>query len=290
VWTEADPVRLTQVIGNLVSNASRYSDPESEISLRAESSGGDIRISVKDHGIGIPPDKLESIFEMFSQIDRSLERTTGGLGIGLYLVKRLVELHGGTVTAHSEGPGRGSEFVVRLPAAPGPLSVVGAMPRPELPVTPSSGPCLSVLVVDDNKDAATTMVMLLRAQRYVTQTAHDGLQALEAAERFNPDVVLLDIGLPGLNGYEVCQRIRQQPWGREMIVIALTGWGQEQDKRRADECGFDAHLVKPVEVPKLMELMASLLKQPDPSEKSGTSDPSRIVTAETKTYAIRCGE
>jgi CheY-like chemotaxis protein len=267
---EADPVRLAQIIGNLLSNACRYSNTGAEIVIRASLEAGGVVVSVKDRGIGIPPDKLETIFEMFSQIDRSLERTTGGLGIGLYLVDRLVEMHGGTVTAHSEGPGKGSEFILRLPVLAQPSVVIESTAPPKTDARKPSARRRHVLVVDDNKDAARTTATLLAAHGYVTETALDGLQAVEAAERFNPELILLDIGLPRLNGYEVCQRIRQQPWGSEMVFIALTGWGKDEDRRRAEESGFDAHLVKPVEPLRLLELLASLLKEPDQSRAPAT--------------------
>jgi signal transduction histidine kinase/CheY-like chemotaxis protein len=261
VWIEADPVRLAQIIGNLLSNASRYSSTGGQISLRVESAGSELVVRVKDQGIGIPPEKLDTVFEMFSQLDRSLERTAGGLGIGLYIVKRLVEMLGGSVAARSEGPGTGSEFTVRLPIVAEPSATLDpAAPKAAKPAAPSTEQ-KRILVVDDNHDAARTLANLLRAYGYVSQAAHDGLQAVEAAERFNPHVILLDIGLPNLNGYEACQQIRLQPWGRDMVVIAVTGWGQEDDKRRAEECGFDAHIVKPVEPARLMELLASMLKE-----------------------------
>jgi PAS domain S-box-containing protein len=261
LWTEADAARLVQIIGNLVTNASRYSSRGSQIRIRAERCGSDLRLSVSDQGMGIPPDKLETIFEMFRQLDRSLERSAGGLGIGLYLVKRLVELHGGTVTAMSEGAGKGSEFVVRLSAAARPPDVIERLPPPELYLASSSVRSLKVLVVDDNIDAAQMMAMLLRAYGHVTHVVHDGLQAVAGAERLHPDVILLDIGLPGLNGYEACRRIRAQPRGKDVVVVALSGWGREQDKSRAETSGFDAHLVKPVEVPELIGILTSLLNK-----------------------------
>jgi CheY-like chemotaxis protein len=219
-------------------------------------------LSVKDYGIGIPPENLQSIFELFSQLDRSLERRTGGLGIGLYLVKRLVEMHGGTVTAVSQGKGGGSAFIARLPIVVERPSVVESAVPPQVgAAVPLPDARSRILVVDDNHDAARTLAILLSAHGYVTQAAHDGLQAVDAAEEFNPHVILLDIGLPTLNGYEACQRIRSQSWGKSMILVALTGWGQEEDKRRAEESGFDTHLVKPVDPPKLIQVVAALLKE-----------------------------
>jgi PAS domain S-box-containing protein len=261
IWVDADPVRLHQILGNLLNNACRYSDRDTPIRLHAEQTGSDIVVSVKDIGAGIPPEKLEGIFEMFSQLDRSLERNAGGLGIGLYLVKQLVEMHGGSVTAHSEGLGRGSEFVVRLPIPFQSAEVAqpNTASSSELPVPQIERQ--RILVVDDNTDSALTLAALLKVYGHATQTAHDGLEAVNAAENFDPDIILLDIGLPNLNGYEACQQIRKQRRGNDMIIVALTGWGQEEDKRRAEECGFDAHLVKPVEANQLTELLASLLQR-----------------------------
>jgi CheY-like chemotaxis protein len=212
-------------------------------------------VKVRDTGLGIPSHELASIFEMFTQVDRSLERTQGGLGIGLTLVKRLVEMHEGTVEAFSDGPGRGSELVVRLP--------VLAPPRADRPAAPTrperAAPAARrVLVVDDNPDSATSMADLLSLSGHQTHTAHDGLEAVAAAEQFRPDLVLLDIGLPKLNGFDAARRIRQQPWGQDMMLVALTGWGQDEDRRKSKEAGFDAHLVKPAKPDALLSLLASV--------------------------------
>jgi CheY-like chemotaxis protein len=213
-------------------------------------------VTVKDTGLGIPPDKLASIFDMFTQVDASRERAQGGLGIGLTLVKRLVEMHDGTVEARSEGPGRGSEFVVRLPV------LSAETPKAAAHATSAAKERAAVarrmLVVDDNVDSAESLTMLLQVSGHETHTAHDGLEALAAAERFRPEVVLLDIGLPNLNGYDAARRIREQPWGKDMVLIALTGWGQEADRRKSKDAGFDLHMVKPVDLDALMRLLASL--------------------------------
>jgi CheY-like chemotaxis protein len=212
-------------------------------------------ISVKDTGIGIPPEKLASIFEAFTQLDRSLERIHGGLGIGLMLVKRLVELHGGTVEALSEGLGKGSELVVHLP-------VFERQGEAQAPPAPSEGEqtkaAYRILVVDDNQESADSLATLLQIHGHATFVAYDGLEALAAAEQLRPEVVLLDIGLPKLNGYEVCRRIRERPLGKRMVLIALTGWSQEEDRRKSREAGFDAHLVKPVDLSALLKLLGSL--------------------------------
>jgi CheY-like chemotaxis protein len=208
-------------------------------------------VSVRDTGIGIPADQLAHLFEMFYQVDRSLERSTSGLGIGLTLVQRLVEMHGGRIEAQSAGSGQGSEFIVHLPTAA--ESPETAVPRPA--AARQETIARRILVVDDNRDSAESLALLLELSGHDVRTAGDGLEALEVAERFRPDVALLDLGMPRLNGYETARRIRQQPWGRSMVLIAQTGWGQEDDRRRTREAGFDAHLTKPVDTAALLELL-----------------------------------
>ncbi len=252
---DADPTRLGQVFVNLLNNAAKYMDRGGRIWLAVERQGSDVLVSVRDTGVGIAADHLPGIFQMFSQVEGSLERSQGGLGIGLTLVKRLVELHGGRIEAHSDGPGKGSAFVVRLPLvveASGPLAPAG---REEAPAPMSS---LRILIVDDNRDSADSLGMLLRIMGNDIRTAHDGAKGVEMAGEFRPDVVLLDIGLPKLDGYQVCRRIREQGWGRGMVLIAVTGWGQDEDRRRSHEAGFDHHMVKPVDPQALMRLLASL--------------------------------
>jgi CheY-like chemotaxis protein len=252
VHLHADPARLTQVFGNLLNNASRYSPTGSRIRLSARRQGTDVLVSVADAGIGIPPDKLQEIFEMFKQLDHSQAQAQGGLGIGLTLAKRLVGMHGGEIEARSEGEGRGSEFEVRLPV----LTRTPSLTAPRhLQV---NGHARRVLVVDDNEDAAVSLAMLLDLGGNETRLAHDGEAALAAAESFRPDLILLDIGMPRMSGHEVCRRLREEPWGRDIKVIALTGWGQEQDRRKSAEAGFDGHLVKPVDPATLSELVSSV--------------------------------
>jgi PAS domain S-box-containing protein len=229
IYLHADPVRLAQVFGNILNNACKYTEPCGHISLTAERLGSDVTVRIKDTGTGIPPDKLGNVFEMFTQMDRSLERTQGGLGIGLTLVKRLVEMHGGSVEALSEGLGKGIEFIVHLPI----LVEKPTTPEPKAPAGGTITTPRRFLIVEDNKDAAMALSVLLRLSGHETQVAHDGLQAVEAAETFQPEIILLDIGLPKLNGYDTCRRIRQQPWGKSMLILALTGWGQEEDRRKA---------------------------------------------------------
>ena len=255
VIVDGDLTRLVQIFMNLLNNAAKYSERGGRIELRAEVQGSDVVVSVKDAGIGIHADKLLGIFEMFSQVQGALARSHGGLGVGLCLVKRLVEMHGGSVEVKSGGLGMGCEFLVRLP-----MIVEQTYARPALDdgdkATPTSD--LRVLVVDDNKDAAETLAMLLKVMGNTVRTAHDGEEAVGAAKEFLPHVVLCDIGLPKLNGYEACRLMKQQAWDQKMILIAVTGWGQVEDRRKAKEAGFDHHLVKPVEPQALMNLLAEL--------------------------------
>jgi PAS domain S-box-containing protein len=253
IYLEADQTRLAQALLNLLNNAAKYTEQGGRIWLTAERDGEHVVIRVKDTGIGIPQEMLPRIFDMFTQVDRSLERSQGGLGIGLTLVQSLVERHGGTVKAHSGGPGKGSEFVVRLPVA-AESKDRGQDGAAGIEKVAAPAKC-RILVVDDNQDAADSLAMLLRILGNEVHTAHDGLEAVGAAGVFRPDVVLLDIGLPKLNGYEAGRRIREQQ-GKGVVLIALTGWGQEEDRRRSKEAGFDYHMTKPVEFDALQELLA----------------------------------
>ena len=255
IYLHADPIRLAQVFGNLLNNSAKYTEPGGRIWLTAERQGSDVAVRVKDTGVGIPPEMLPKVFDLFTQVDRSLERSEGGLGIGLSLVKRLVELHGGTVKAHSEGQGLGSEFVVRLPVL---LEIPKAQPLPEPTGEPIPTTVRRILVVDDNRDGTDSLARLLELTGNDTQTAHDGVEAVEKAAAFRPDVILLDIGLPKMSGYEACRAIREQPWGKDIVIVAMTGWGQEEDRRKSNEAGFNSHMVKPVDHAALMTLLASL--------------------------------
>ena len=253
VGLNVDPIRLAQVILNLINNAAKYTNLGGRIWVTAELEGSDVVISVRDNGIGISHDMLTHIFDMFTQVDRSLERSQSGLGIGLTLVRRLVELHDGSIEARSNGPDEGSEFVVRLPLFIEPLRK--GSPKSDGPRSTALSEC-RILVVDDNKDSADTLGMLLRLMGNEIRIVHDGLEALEVAEAFRPELVLLYIGLPRLNGYDVARRIRQQPWGRDVMLVALTGWGQAEDRRLSQEAGFNSHIVKPVELAALEKLLA----------------------------------
>jgi PAS domain S-box-containing protein len=246
-----DRTRLTQVIANLLNNAAKYTPPRGRIRVSVRAQGAAAQIIVADNGIGIPPAMLTKVFQMFTQIDRSQERTQGGLGIGLSLVRRLVELHGGTVDARSEGRGRGSEFVVRLPLAAD-VHPAPEVPRPTLTAMPQRR---RILVADDNRDAVRILTMLLRTLGQEVHTAFDGDEALERAGTLHPDIILLDIGMPRLSGYEVARRIRGEGWGKDVMLVALTGWGQDQDRRRSAESGFDRHLIKPISAQALSELL-----------------------------------
>ena len=255
IYLNADRARLAQVFGNLLNNSGKYTRAGGRISLTATRMDTEVIVTVKDNGAGIPADKLDSIFDMFMQVDRSSERSQGGLGIGLTLVKRLTEMHGGSIEARSSGEGEGSEFVVRLPVLSKPTAFAHAGAGD---AHGSLVPERRILIVDDNRDSADSLAMLLEITGNKTYMAHDGIEALEAIERHRPQVVLLDIGLPKLDGHEVCRRIRSQPWGKDIIILALTGWGQEDDRRRSEEAGFNGHLVKPVDYDKLLELLGEL--------------------------------
>jgi PAS domain S-box-containing protein len=257
IYLNADRARLAQLFGNLLNNSSKYTRPNGKISLSAKRTftptDDEVSVSVKDNGAGIPQDKLDRIFDMFMQVDLTAERSQGGLGIGLTLVKRLAEMHGGSIEARSAGEGQGSEFIVRLPV----LSKLSVAAQP-IPAAAEPSPERRIMIVDDNRDAADSLAMLMEITGNKTYMAHDGVEAVEAIEKHRPEVVLLDIGLPGLTGHEVCRRVREQPWGKDIVMIALTGWGQEDDRRKSEEAGFNGHLVKPVDYDKLLELLSSL--------------------------------
>ncbi len=255
VFIHGDLIRLAQVLSNLLVNAAKYTPQAGEIALTATTRHDQLRISVKDTGIGMPPQLLPKVFDFFVQGSRSLERSQGGLGIGLTLVKRLVEMHGGTVTAHSAGAGKGSELVVDLPlpdqaatddvlAAGGAGTAVGGRRR-------------RVLVVDDNVDAAESAAALLSIWGHEVRTVHDGLSVLRQVEAFRPDIVLLDIGLPGKSGYDVARELRAQPASPVRLIAAMTGYGQAEDRQRSAEAGFDVHLTKPLDLEQLRDLLVS---------------------------------
>jgi PAS domain S-box-containing protein len=249
----ADPLRLSQVLSNLLTNAAKYTDPGGHIELSGHVQDGVLCLSVQDDGIGMSPESLERNFEMFSQAEGTSTRSDGGLGIGLALVRGLVELHGGAVEAMSEGPGRGSKFTVQLPLAD-PVASPAAAAETDAPAVAKVG--RRVLVADDNKDAADALAMLLELAGHEVRVAHGGRAALSLAQTFRPDVAVLDIGMPELNGYEVAKELRREPWGSRMYLIALTGWGQDDDRQRAKDAGFDRHLTKPVDTDALEKLLS----------------------------------
>jgi PAS domain S-box-containing protein len=252
VWLEADPLRLAQILSNLLINAGKYSNPGSHIEVEATHQAGKLSISVKDNGLGLAPESINGIFEMFSQIEGVEGRSEGGLGIGLALVKGLTELHGGTVEARSAGLGQGSEFIVQLPASKNPPSLPRVSDTAQAPAQRRR-----VLIVDDNRDAAESLSMLLELSGHEVRVAHLGSAALTLAQSLRPDIALLDIGMPDLSGYEVARALRLEPWATDLQLIALTGWGQDEDRRRALEAGFDYHLTKPIDLDQLQRLMAS---------------------------------
>jgi CheY-like chemotaxis protein len=265
IEVNGDAVRLAQVLSNVINNASKFSGPGTSIRIEATLSEGEVGIAVKDEGAGISPDFLPHIFDLFAQGDQSLDRSQGGLGIGLTLVKHLVEMHGGRVEALSEGVGKGTQVVVRLPAqvvqrSQPVIAPIVARPSPSAPSKPAR-----ILVVDDLAASAETLMTLLEMEGFEVKTAHEGTSALKIAEDFRPDVVLLDIGLPGMNGFEVANRLRSQPQSRDALLIALTGYGEAESRSRSVQAGFDFHMVKPADVNLLLAMLA---------------DPTRIRRAE----------
>jgi CheY-like chemotaxis protein len=252
---EGDSVRLTQVFANLLTNAAKYTNPGGRIELNARQVGDHVMVRVRDNGIGILPRHLNSVFEMFMQVDRSSRHSQGGLGIGLTLARSLVAMHGGQITAHSNGPGTGSEFVVTLPA----LARSDVSPQPDAP--PAALPARRVLVVDDNRDAADTLATLLGALGVTVAVAYSGRAAVDAVATFSPDAVLLDIGMPDMDGYETSRRIRAQ-YADDLLLVALTGWGQDEDLRQSRAAGFDHHLVKPPDIERLREILMAPARLP----------------------------
>ncbi len=264
VYVDADPIRMAQVLSNLLNNAAKYTKPGGQIRLAAASEGPEVVFRVRDNGIGIPPEMLSGIFDLFAQVDHSLDHSQGGLGLGLTLVRSLVEMHGGSVQALSEGLSQGSEFIVRLPVLD--RTQVQAETPKTVPDTTtgrkeqSRAPALRVLVVDDNVSSAQSLAMVLKLDGHEVQVTHDGGGALEAVRRFHPEVVLMDIGLPGMDGYEVARRLRQDAELAAGIALlaAVTGYAEDEARRRSREVGFDHHLVKPVDPDGVLALLASL--------------------------------
>ena len=251
VHLNADLTRLAQVFSNLLANSAKYTERGGTIWLSAERKERVVEVMVKDTGIGIPRESLPRIFDMFSQVDRSIERSSGGLGIGLALVKGLTEMHGGAVVARSDGEGQGSTFVVTLPTIPDGVHVADEACPPSLPALPVR----RILVVDDSRDGAESLGMMLELAGHEVALAYDGFEAIERAAQFRPDVILMDVGMPRLNGLDATRRIRQEPWGQAATIIALTGWGQECDREQSREAGCNGHLVKPVALDELRQML-----------------------------------
>jgi CheY-like chemotaxis protein/nitrogen-specific signal transduction histidine kinase len=250
---EGDFARLAQVFVNLLSNSAKYTNPGGRIRVSLEKDGDNALVSVHDSGVGIPRDALGSVFDMFSQIQSHKRLAAGGLGIGLALVRSLVHMHGGSVEAHSEGPGTGSVFLVRLPL----LQAASSAAPARRPDADASAPARRrILVADDNIDAADTLAMLLEMQGHETRTATDGSQAVELAAAFRPDIIFMDVGMPRVDGLEATRQIRAQPWGNSILIVALTGWGQPNDRRQTHEVGMNLHLVKPIDLEGIAAVLA----------------------------------
>ena len=279
IWLEADETRLIQVFCNLLNNAAKYSESRGRIDVNAAREDREVVVTVRDTGFGIPDDVLPRVFDMFTQADPTMERSKSGLGVGLTLVKRLIELHGGDVEARSEGLGKGSEFTVRLPIL-GDAPATAAVSDQDLQ---RSVPAVShrILIVDDNRDAADTMALMLRIKGNIVETAYDGLEAVRVAGEFRPGVVLLDIGLPKLDGFETARTIRRERWSGSMVLIAVTGWGQKEDRRRSSEAGFDYHIVKPVDPADLLDLLVTLRPRSAHSERGGAEERQEARQSET---------
>ena len=260
VFVDADPTRLSQVFSNLLNNAANYTEPGGRIALQAVADDAEVTVAVTDNGIGIAPEMLGPVFQMFSQADESLERVHGGLGVGLTLARRLAELHRGSIEARSAGVGQGSTFIVRLPRARGDAASAKPAPRGDSGATAGSA-SRRVLIADDNVDFAMSLEAILKALGHDVRVTHDGLAALEVASQFVPEVAFLDIGLPGRNGYDLARSLRQSRQTAACRLIAVTGWGQEEDRRRSHEAGFELHLVKPVEPQQIIDIVAA--KAPD---------------------------
>jgi CheY-like chemotaxis protein/anti-sigma regulatory factor (Ser/Thr protein kinase) len=274
LWLKGDFARVAQVLANLINNAAKYTDRGGRISVTATREGKEIVFRVRDTGVGIPKELLSSIFEPFTQIDRTLDRARGGLGLGLTLVRRLVEMHGGRVVAQSEGPGLGSEFTVAFPAATPARQAEGEV-RDSKWLSPAVPLDLRVLVVDDNQDVAESTAVLLRMAGCDVHVVYDGDEALRAMPRLRPDAVLLDIGLPKINGYQVAERIRAEPEHRRTLIVAISGYGQEEHRLQSQQSGFDYHIVKPIDPPVLTGLLASLWSHRSSAAENVLSFPQR---------------
>ncbi|MEO7337810.1 MAG: ATP-binding protein, partial [Caldimonas sp.] len=265
---DADPTRITQVVSNLLNNSAKYTPPGGRIRLSVHADGMAVVLEVVDNGLGISAEALPSVFDMFNRGSGTTDRTQGGLGIGLSIVRRLVELHGGSVSARSAGPGKGSRFEVRLPLVEAPRPAVGTTPEPAAATPPTDRP-LRILLADDNVDAAESLAAILEINGHVTRVAHDGIAAVETAQAFSPDIAFIDIGMPGRNGYEVARLLKTLPGLESTLLVALTGWGGALDRSRSREAGFHAHLTKPAEpeaIEGLVQKVARARRSPSRSD------------------------
>jgi PAS domain S-box-containing protein len=264
IHVEGDPVRLVQVVANLLNNAAKFTEPGGQLALTLDQSDDQAVITVNDNGCGIEPGSLNQLFELFAQLDNAVHQANGGLGVGLYLSKQLIQMHGGTIKAISQGSGRGSEFVIQLPRVS--VAKMAATDRPSVPGVASNG-SRRILVVDDNVDAVDSLMFMLQQKGHDVRIAHDGNKALECIRKFNPEVIFLDIGMPDMDGYEVCRQIRASTQGQRMHICAVTGWGQSEDKKRAHDAGFDDHLTKPVSVNDIMSQINDYRSGDEPDGK-----------------------
>jgi signal transduction histidine kinase len=258
VWLDADLTRLSQVVSNLLNNAAKYTPEGGKLVLSARRNGDEVLITVSDNGVGIPSDMLPRVFDLFTQVRDNIHRSHGGLGIGLALVKQLVEMHGGAIVAESAGPGKGSSFQLRLRVAESAPAALGAA-EPSWPVSRQEDAALKVLVVDDNFDVAQTVGWMIEAIGHEYRLVHEGRLAVQSAREYRPDAIMLDINMPGMDGYAVCRALRSQTLFNDTVIIAQTGWGQAQARTDAGESGFDHHLVKPVNMDRLEQLLADIL-------------------------------
>jgi signal transduction histidine kinase/ActR/RegA family two-component response regulator len=264
IHVEGDPVRLVQVVANLLNNAAKFTEPGGQLALTLDQSDDQAVITVNDNGCGIEPGSLNQLFELFAQLDNAVHQANGGLGVGLYLSKQLIQMHGGTIKAISQGSGRGSEFVIQLPRVS--VAKMAATDRPSVPGVASNG-SRRILVVDDNVDAVDSLMFMLQQKGHDVRIAHDGNKALECIRKFNPEVIFLDIGMPDMDGYEVCRQIRASTQGQRMHICAVTGWGQSEDKKRAHDAGFDDHLTKPVTINDIMSQINDYRSGDEPDGK-----------------------
>jgi len=271
IWVNGDLTRLAQVLANLLNNAAKYTPDGGSITLSVEAEGRQVAIRIADNGAGVPADMQERIFDLFAQVESTLDRARGGLGVGLSLARRLVDMHGGAIGCESGGPGQGSTFTARIDMVAAPPAGSATEVRDAPPIAAAAAE-QRVLIVDDNIDAADALALLLRISGYQTMTAHDGHEGLQASRTFEPHVVFLDIGLPGMNGYDVARRLRADEQTRAAYLVALTGWGSEEDRQRSSDAGFDLHLTKPVELQTLARVLQQSVSSLHSTQEAATEN------------------